>query len=244
MNLLLLGATGRVGRRLLEQALADGHFVTALVRDPGKLGDETSGQEQRRQPRVVQGDAAKAVQREQPRRVQGNGTEAVQRGQLRIMQGNASNAGDLQAACKGADAVLCALSTDGGTVLADCAPLLVNAMEVNGVKRIVSIGTAGILNSRGDSGKLRYETDESRRTLTRASEEHRRFYLALRQSELDWTIVCPTYLPDEPATGVYRVERDLLPEGGSRISVADTAAFAYAQLGSDGFVGSRVGIAY
>jgi putative NADH-flavin reductase len=37
MHLALFGATGRVGGRALEYALAEGHTVTALVRDAAKL---------------------------------------------------------------------------------------------------------------------------------------------------------------------------------------------------------------
>jgi uncharacterized protein YbjT (DUF2867 family) len=37
MNILIVGATGSVGRELVKQALAEGHMVTALVRDPSKL---------------------------------------------------------------------------------------------------------------------------------------------------------------------------------------------------------------
>lgn len=37
MNLLVLGATGRTGRLVVERALAAGHTVTALVRSPEKL---------------------------------------------------------------------------------------------------------------------------------------------------------------------------------------------------------------
>jgi putative NADH-flavin reductase len=37
MNLAVFGATGRVGRRILEYAARDGHRVTALVRDPARL---------------------------------------------------------------------------------------------------------------------------------------------------------------------------------------------------------------
>jgi uncharacterized protein YbjT (DUF2867 family) len=37
MNLAVLGATGRTGRLVVEQALASGHTVTALVRSPEKL---------------------------------------------------------------------------------------------------------------------------------------------------------------------------------------------------------------
>ena len=38
MKLLAFGATGSVGRELVEQALEQGHSVTAFVRDPAKLG--------------------------------------------------------------------------------------------------------------------------------------------------------------------------------------------------------------
>ena len=37
MHFLLLGATGRVGRRILAQALEDGHEVTAIVRQMEKV---------------------------------------------------------------------------------------------------------------------------------------------------------------------------------------------------------------
>ena len=37
MKLALLGATGGVGREILSQALAAGHAVTAVVRNPSKL---------------------------------------------------------------------------------------------------------------------------------------------------------------------------------------------------------------
>jgi putative NADH-flavin reductase len=37
MRLLIIGATGGTGRELVQQALAQGHQVTAFVRDPAKL---------------------------------------------------------------------------------------------------------------------------------------------------------------------------------------------------------------
>ncbi|TDB99823.1 NAD-dependent epimerase/dehydratase family protein, partial [Micromonospora fluostatini] len=37
MRLTVFGATGRTGRHLVDQALADGHEVTAVVRDPARL---------------------------------------------------------------------------------------------------------------------------------------------------------------------------------------------------------------
>lgn len=38
MKLLIFGATGATGRHLVEQALSGGHWVTAFVREPARLG--------------------------------------------------------------------------------------------------------------------------------------------------------------------------------------------------------------
>ena len=40
-RLLILGATGSLGRHVLEQAVAAGHQVSVLVRNPAKLPAET-----------------------------------------------------------------------------------------------------------------------------------------------------------------------------------------------------------
>lgn len=205
MRILLLGATGRTGSVIVQHALNDGHEVTVLVRDPGKL-------------QACEG--------------------------LTINEGNACNAADIRRAVEGQDAVISALNTDKTTTLSDSMPLIIEAMQKFGVRRIVTIGTAGILQSRTEPELLRYESNESKRKSTRAAEEHRRVYELLQASELDWTIVCPTYLPDGKAVGGYRTERDRLPEGGERITVGDTAEFAYGQLDDQQYIHARVGIAY
>ncbi|MGG1617246.1 NAD(P)-dependent oxidoreductase [Paenibacillus sp. NRS-1781] len=211
MNLLLLGATGRVGRFILEYALADGHTVTALVRAPDKLEDY----------------------------ILRYGTL------LQIVQGDATIAEDVAQALEGGGtAVISALNTDGTTTLSVNIRLLIRLMQEQSIPRLITVGTAGILQSRTESGLYRYESSETRRRSTRAAEEHRRVYERLRDSALDWTIVCPTYLPDGVRTGIYRVEKDLLPEGGTQISTADTADFTYRQLSSTDFLHTRVGIAY
>jgi hypothetical protein len=40
MKLTIIAATGGIGRQLLQQAIAAGHDVTAVVRDPGKLSGD------------------------------------------------------------------------------------------------------------------------------------------------------------------------------------------------------------
>eukprot|EP00698_Gefionella_okellyi_P005982 TRINITY_DN15422_c0_g1_i1.p1 TRINITY_DN15422_c0_g1~~TRINITY_DN15422_c0_g1_i1.p1 ORF type:complete len:210 (+),score=25.36 TRINITY_DN15422_c0_g1_i1:52-681(+) len=55
MKLLVIGATGKTGGKIVEHALSAGHTVTVLVRSPSKLGDLQS------QLQVVQGDAIDPV---------------------------------------------------------------------------------------------------------------------------------------------------------------------------------------
>jgi putative NADH-flavin reductase len=59
MNLLIFGATGSIGRQLVEQALNQGHVATAFVRDPAKLTIQHPNL------KIVQGDVTNATSVEQ-----------------------------------------------------------------------------------------------------------------------------------------------------------------------------------
>lgn len=166
------------------------------------------------------------------------------RNQLTILQGDVRDETAVMTAISGADVVFSALGTDKTTTLTEAVPNIIQAMKDTGICRIVTIGTAGILQSRSESDKLRYEAGDSNRRLTFAAEEHHKVFKLLQQSELDWTIVCPTYLPDGEAQGTYRIEKDFLPVEGKEISVGDTASFAYEEIISCNYLRSRVGIAY
>src|SRR4051794_24143434 len=109
-------------------------------------------------------------------------------------------------------------------------PLIIKAMESEGINRIITIGTAGILQSRTTPNSLRYQSSESKQKSTRAAKEHHKVYDILKQSTLEWTIVCPTYLPDGERVGKYRIDRNFLPESGAEISVQDTAEFSFKQI--------------
>ncbi|MGJ7919396.1 NAD(P)-dependent oxidoreductase [Neobacillus sp. LXY-4] len=163
---------------------------------------------------------------------------------LRWVVGNALNETDINEAIGGTSMVICSLNTDGNSTLSTSMPLIINAMKQHNITRIVTIGTAGILQSRLEPKLYRFQSSESRNRSTKAAEDHLNAFLQLRKSNLNWTIVCPTYLPDGEPTGVYRIEKDLLPLNGLSISTADTADFAYKQLCSDEFSQCRVGLAY
>jgi uncharacterized protein len=206
MNILLLGATGRVGSHIVTYALDERHHVTVLVRTPEKVQIDNEN--------------------------------------LTILQGNVLNKDDIVRAMHGMDVVISALNTDGTTTLSESMPLIIETMENEGIKRIITIGTAGILQSRTTPNSLRYQSSESKRKSTRAAEEHHKVYDILKQSTLEWTMVCPTYLPDGERVGNYRIERDYLPEGGAQISVQDTAEFTFKQIEASDYIKSRVGICY
>lgn len=158
--------------------------------------------------------------------------------------GDVLNEGDVMKTIEGSEAVVSCLNTDKQDVLTKSMPILLKAMRSYGVKRIITCGTAGILQARTDDGLYRFQSSESKRRSTTAAEDHLRAFLMLQASEMDWTIVCPTYLPDEERLGNYRTERNVLPEGGSSISMYDTGDFICKQLSDRSFIKSRVGICY
>ncbi|MDQ0198085.1 NAD(P)-dependent oxidoreductase [Neobacillus ginsengisoli] len=163
---------------------------------------------------------------------------------LSILDGNILNESNIAATMFGTDAVISALNTDGTTTLSESMPLIIRNMKMQGIKRIITIGTAGILQARSEPHLYRFQSSESRRKTTRDAKEHLIAYLILKNSGLDWTIVCPTYLPVGERMGNYRFSKDFLPENPSSISIFDTGDFAYQQLFSDEFIESRVGLSY
>lgn len=206
VKILVLGATGRVGRQIVSYALSDGHDITVLIRNLDKM--KMIGEN------------------------------------IHITQGNVLNKDDIESVMSGVDIVISALNTDGINTLSKSMQLIIEAMKKEDVKRIITVGTAGILQSRVTPGLLRYQSSESKRKSTHAAQEHHRVFDMLTDSEVEWTIVCPTYLPAGECTSKYRVESNFLPEGGTVITVGDTAEFTYQQIKSTQFLKYRVGIAY
>jgi putative NADH-flavin reductase len=168
----------------------------------------------------------------------------VAHGSLYIVEGNALHKETIQRAVRHCDAVVSALGTEGAKTLSISMPYVLEAMEEEGVRRIVTVGTAGILQARSNPALYRFQSNESRRTSTQAAEDHLQAYQILQSSLVDWTIVCPTHLVDGDATYQYRVETTMLPNGGRKITVGDTAHFTYKQLFSSNYNKERVGIAY
>lgn len=168
----------------------------------------------------------------------------IEHERLQVIEGNVLNENDIKEVIKGCDIVISALGTDRNKTLAKSMPNIMKYMEEEGVKKIITIGTAGILQARTNPSIYRFQSMESKRKTTAAAEDHLAAYKALSTSNLCWTVVCPTHLIDGEMTGVYRIEQDILPEGGSKITVGDTAHFTWDLCNENIYENSRVGISY
>ncbi|MGE6536632.1 NAD(P)-dependent oxidoreductase [Bacillus luti] len=168
----------------------------------------------------------------------------IQHERLRVIEGNVWNEQDIKKVIKGSDIVISALGTDGNGTLAKSMPQIIKQMEEEGVHKIITIGTAGILQARTNLNLYRFQSTESKRKTTTAAEDHLAAFKELSNSNLCWTVVCPTHLIDGEVTGVYRTEKDILPEGGSKITVGDTAHFTWDLCHKNMYENSRVGISY
>ena len=207
MKVLIIGATGATGQILMGEALAQGHEVTALARNPSAVAPEDH--------RPI------------------------------VLQGNALEASSVEAAVAGQDAVLSALgtrSTRPTTLFSESTSNVISAMRQHGVRRLVCITGIGTGESKGHVGFL-YDRIILPFVLKNVYGDKDRQEEAIKQSDLDWVIVRPARLTDEPAKGEYRVFL-----GGSytakKISRADVAAFMLAQLTDDTYVHKTPVISY
>jgi putative NADH-flavin reductase len=162
-----------------------------------------------------------------------------------VLQGNALDASEVEAAVAGQDAVLSALGTRSArrtTLFSESTHNLISAMDKHGVRRLVCITGIGVGDSKGHVGFL-YDRIIRPFVVKNVYDDKERQEEAIKQSDLDWVIVRPARLTDEPAKGEYRVYL-----GGSytakTISRADVAAFMLAQLTDDTYVRKMPVISY
>jgi len=115
------------------------------------------------------------------------------------------------------------------TLLSEGTKNLVDAMEQNGVKRLVCVTILGTGASRRRHGSLFYMLFVLGFFVRPMLEDKERQEEVIRRSSLDWTIVRPPRYTDEPASGDYRV----IADGGGRIGKigrADPAGFVLDQV--------------
>jgi putative NADH-flavin reductase len=158
-------------------------------------------------------------------------------GYVETIVGDAKDRDAVRQAVLGSEVVLSALgarSLRREDVLEDAVPLIVKSMQDHGVRRIITLGSAGALPSALDkqSGYRRWIIEKLvyKTLLKWPVASQRAQYKALSTSDLDWTMVMPPMLLNERARGNIRVDGEALPPGGSRIARADVADFMMQQI--------------
>jgi uncharacterized protein YbjT (DUF2867 family) len=143
----------------------------------------------------------------------------------------------LTRAITGCDGVVSSLGTAMSpfrevTLLSAATRALVGVMARQNVKRLVCITGMGAGDSRGHGGFL-YDRLFQPLLLRKVYEDKDRQEDIIRASALDWIIVRPTLLNDEPARGRIRALTDLSGVHGGKIARADVADFVVRQLTAD-----------
>lgn len=155
---------------------------------------------------------------------------------LTIIQGDVRETDKVAACVQGADAVIISLgntSNNPDMIVSTGTRHIVAAMKQAGIRRAVVVTSLGIgdsINQVPLAFKMIMKTVLKKAVADKEEQEK-----IIRQSGLDWTIVRPGGLTDEPATGRYRAGTDASITAG-RVSRADVAAFVLAQLTSDTYL--------
>jgi len=221
MKLTIFAATGGIGRQVLDQALAAGHDVTAVVRNPKKLSREV---------RVVVADLAAPDPAALESAVKG--ADAVLSG---LGPRSASEAG---IAAPGTQAIVQAMKATGvrRIVVVSAAPI--GTVASPGRPKPPEHDPGDGFFMRNLLGPL------IKAALRKHFADLALMEDVLRDSGLDWTAVRPPRLTDKPVTGAYRTAYGQNLRRGLFVSRADVAHLMLRVLEQSESVKQAIGIAY
>ena len=164
---------------------------------------------------------------------------------VRAVVGDATDKAKMSEAVAGQDAVL---DTIGGktpfkntTLERSVAGAIIGAMQTHGVRRLVVTSMIG----EGDSKEqaTAFENLLVKTFLRGANKDKAAMEAAVESSNLDWVILRPAILNDDPAQGNARVFTSESGDKAHKITRADLAAFMVEQLTSDQYLHQAVTIA-
>ncbi|MEO6918710.1 MAG: SDR family oxidoreductase [Collimonas sp.] len=155
---------------------------------------------------------------------------------VELIEGDVRDEVTLARASDGCDAVVSALGTGVGfrevDLLTVATRALVAAMTRTGVRRLICISALGVGDSRGHGGFV-FDRLFQPLLLGPAYKDKGRQETAIRASSLDWVIVRPGMLTNDPLRGRVRATADLAGVNGGKIARADVAQFVVEQLTTD-----------
>jgi len=223
MKLTIFAATGGIGRQLLEQAIAAGHDVTAVARNPQSLAAAGA--------RATAADLASA----DPAALQ----PAVAGADAVLSALGPRTRADAGVAARGTEVITEAMRAAG-----------VRRVIVVSAAPIGTIASPGRphppRHDPGDGFIIRYLADPIvKRALRAHYADLARMEDVLRDSDsdLDWTIVRPPRLTDKPVTGRYRTAYGQNIRRGVFVSRADVAHYMLSVLDNPETFHRTVGIA-
>lgn len=204
MRIIVVAATGGVGRQLVAQAMAAGHDVTAVVRDPARLPPGV---------RAVCADLADAS---------GRALEDAVRGADAVLSClGPRSAEDIGVACRGTRAVV-----DAMEAVATSRLVVISAAPVATVASPARPDPPR--HDPGDRFLVRHVLGPIiKRVFRRAYDDLARMEDVVRASSLDWTILRPPRLTDRPDPTDYRLAYGQNVGGGTSVS---RPAVAHAML--------------
>ena len=220
MRLTIFAATGGIGRCLLTQAVAAGHHVTAVVRNPTKLSTAVP---------VVVADLAV----EDPATL----APAVE-GADAVLSGLGPRAtADRDIASRGTRAIVAALRATNTRRL-----VVVSAAPIG---TVASPGRpAPPRHDPGDGFVMRHLlAPPLKAAFRRPYADLALMEDLVRDSGLDWTVARPPRLTDGPLTASYRTAYGRNVRRGLRVSRADVAHLMLAVLDRPESIGQTVGVA-
>jgi len=220
LKLTIFAATGGVGRQLLEQAVAAGHDVTAVARNPGKLT--------RHVPTVTADLATTNPAALEPAVA---GADAVLSG-----LGPHSNAA-AGIAAPGTRSIVAAMQATGVKRI-----VVVSAAPVGTVTS--SANPHPPKHDPGDGFFTRYLLSRIAQTaFGKVYDDLAAMEAILRDSRLDWTAIRPPRLTDKPLSGSYRTALGQNLRGGLFVPRADVAHLMLKVLEQPHTIGHTIGIA-
>ncbi|HZC40669.1 MAG TPA: NAD(P)-binding oxidoreductase [Streptosporangiaceae bacterium] len=216
MKLTVFGASGGTGTQVVSQALAAGHEVLAVVRDPARLAVPS---------RAGLDVAVADVMDPGSIRDLVAGREAV------ISAVGPSRRKEERKAS--AQVQVCTASARSITA----------AMAAAGSRRLVVVSASGPFTD-GDGPLLRYLAKPIvNRVLEGAFTDFLAMEQVVRASGLDWTILRPPRLTRKPLTGRYRTRRGTNVRRGLTVSRADLAHLVLAVCGDPDTYRAAIAIA-
>jgi putative NADH-flavin reductase len=221
MRLTIIGVTGGIGGRIRAQALAAGHDLTAVVRNPGAQPPGT---------RLVVADLAAPDPAALRSAVEG--ADAV------LSALGARTRTDVGVAARGTDALVEAMTAAGTRRL-----IVVSAAPIG------TVASPGRPNpprhDPGDGILMRTLLSPLTRRIFRTSYADLALMEdGLRAGDLDWTVVRPPRLTDGPRTGTYRTAQDRNVRRGLSISRADVADLMLELIARPDSIGHTIGVAH